>query len=189
MKKLFIMSLIVMTSACSSLSEKVIARSDGLSSRPDWAKETVSYFEKDGMSNFVGTQVIDGAMNTTWVCTAAANMAKKEVSDTVKQKLDFIVQGANEDMSVGMAQLKYVGTEASNISLSNLRKDGCYWEKVVTQASVDDKQVLYRAFVKTSMPTQQLKDAIKKAGMKRGLSKEFQKQVDERWEVTTKAEE
>lgn len=169
MKKLFLISLIVITSACFSLSEKVISHSDGLSSRPEWAQKTVSYFEKDGMSNFVGTQVIDGSINSTRVCTEAANMTKKEISDTIKQKLDFIVQVANEDISVGMAQLKYEETETSNISLSNLREDGCYWERVVTQTSVGDKQVLYRAFVKMSIPTHQLKDAIKKAVMKRGL--------------------
>lgn len=183
MKKFLVIATVILLNGCSATGEKVLSRADGLSSRPSWAKETVAYFEDNGVSYFVGNQVVEGDMSPAWVCMAASNMAKKDVSDIINQKLDFLMQMANEDMKVGVAQMKYVGTEATNITMSNLRKDGCYWEKVLTQTDTNENSVQYRAFTKLSIPTSQLKAAIKNAGAKKGLSEDFKKQVDERWNL------
>lgn len=172
-------------SACSTMGDKVIQRSDNLSSRPDWASETTSYYEKGNKTYFVGNMVVDGGASPSWLCLAASNVTKKDVADQIKQKLDFIVQAANEDMEIGLGQLKYVGTEASNLTVSSLKREGCYWEKVLTQVDESSKGIVYRAFAKLSIPTADLKKAIKDAASKKGLSKDFQKQVDERWNAVT----
>lgn len=172
-------------SACSTMSDKVIQRSDDLSSRPDWASETVAYFEEGNKTYFVGNMVVDGGASPAWLCLAASNVTKKDVADQIQQKLDYIIQASNEDIEFGLGQLKYVGTEASNLTVSSLRREGCYWEKVLTQVDESSKGIVYRAFAKMSIPTADLKKAIKNAASKKGLSKDFQKQVDERWNVVT----
>lgn len=175
-------------SACSTMSDKVIQRSDDLSSRPSWASETVAYYEEGNKTYFVGNMVVDGGASPSWLCLAASNVTKKDVADQIKQKLDYIVQAANEDMTVGLGQLKYVGTEASNLTVSSLKREGCYWEKVLTQVDESSKGIVYHAFAKMSIPTADLKKAIKNAASKKGLSKDFQKQVDERWNTVTSFE-
>ena len=182
MKKIFVLMLSVIVSACSTTGDVVLQRADNLSSRPEWASDTVSYFEKNGSANFVGTMSATGGSSTAWLCMAASNITKNSVSSLVKQKLDFVTQVAQEDMEVGVNQMKYIGTEASNIVLSNLKREGCYWEKVLTQTDTSTKSVEYRAFVKMSIPVDELKKAILAASRKRGLSEEFAEQVKERWD-------
>lgn len=172
-------------SACSTMGDKVIQRSDNLSSRPSWVSETTAYYEEGNKTYFVGNMVVDGGASPSWLCLAASNVTKKDVADQIKQKLDFITQAANEDMQIGLGQLKYVGTEASNITVSSLKREGCYWEKVLTQVDETSKGIVYRAFARLSIPTADLKKAIKAAAEKKGLSKKFQKQVDERWDYVT----
>ena len=181
MKNFFALMFVVLVSACSTTGDVVLQRADNLSERPSWASDTVSYFEKDGRANFIGTMSVDGGSSTSWLCMAASNVTKKSVSSLVKQKLDFVTQVAQEDMNLGVNQMKYIGTEASNTVLSNLNRDGCYWEKVLTQKDTNSKSVEYRAFVKMSIPVDELKQAIRSAGAKKGLSQEFSKQVDQRW--------
>lgn len=184
MKKLIAMIAIVASLSACATGDKVLQRADGLSSRPDWASETVASFERGGNTYFVGTMTVDGGASSSWLCMAASNVTKKDVADTIRQKLDFVMQAANEDMELGMGQLKYVGTEASNMVVSNMKREGCYWEKVLTQVDEYSKGVVYRAYAKLSIPTADLKKAIKAAANKKGLSKDFQKQVDERWDST-----
>lgn len=184
MKKLFATVIVMFLTACSSMSDKVLQRADGLSSRPEWATETVSSFEDGNKTYFVSSMTVDGGASSSWLCMAASNTAKKDVADMIKQKLDFALQVANEDMNLGVGQLKYVGTEASNLAVSNLKREGCYWEKVLTQVDENSKGVIYKAFAKMSIPTSELKAAIRKAMEKKYLSKEFQKQVNDRWNAT-----
>lgn len=185
MKKILASAVLAASlTACSSMGDKVLQRSDDLSSRPDWASETVSSFESGNKTYFVGNMIDDGGKSTSWLCMAASNATKKDTADQIKQKLDFVLQAVNDDMELGVGQLKYIGTEASNIVVSNLKREGCYWEKVLTQVNESSKGVIYRVFAKLSIPTADLKAAIRRAMDKKGISKETKKQAMERWNAT-----
>lgn len=184
MKKIYALILSVFISACSTGGDVVLQRADNLSRKPDWASETVSSFEQNGVAYFIGTMSVDGNSSSSWVCMAASNMAKNNISSLIRQKLDFVTQIAQEGTDIGVNQMKYVGTEASDAIVSGLKRDGCYWEKVLTQNDTSSKRVEYKAFVKMSIPVNRLEQAIRNAAKKQGVSPEFAEQANQRLNET-----
>lgn len=70
---------------CSSHQQAILERSDDLSSRPNWANISDSYYEKDGKIFFVGFIEVDGSSSKS----AALNMSdEKALSEPMRALVD-----------------------------------------------------------------------------------------------------
>lgn len=177
--------------ACSSVSvipqEKILARSDGLTETPKWAAYGVGSFSEKGAVSFVGNHEVPVGSSLSMACRVASTKAKNEIANEIQQKLSYVLQHAEEGMTVGGGQTKYIGGEVSKLTTSAIRYDGCYWEQVAIPTGYDSYNFMYRVFSKVSIPKDKLEEAIRKAG-KGNFSEEFTKQVADHWEDLVSSE-
>jgi hypothetical protein len=121
----------------------------------------------------------------------AENNAKVGIAGAIEQRLDTVFQNAEEGTSMDTTQVRYVSAEATKLTATSLRLGKRYWEKVLT-FSETGRSVIYKVFVKVSMPEQDFKraitDALRRQAGKGGLSEDFAKKVQEHWEQFTQAE-
>ena len=176
---------IAILGACSSVSiipqEKIVARSDGLTETPKWASYGVGSYSEKGSVIFVGNHEASTGSSLSMACRVASTKAKNEIANEIQQKLSYVLQHAEEGMSIGGGQTKYIGGEVSKLTTSAVRYDGCYWEQVAIPSGYDSYNFVYRVFSKVSIPKDKLEEAIRKAG-KGKFSEEFTKQVADHWE-------
>ena len=181
--------------ACSSVSMKdqVIARSDDLSARPEWVKDSETFTVSKGTVYMLGSTTIPATSSPDRAYRIAENNAKQGLSSAIEQKLDFVFQNAEEGTEIGSDQTRFIGMEASKLVTSAIRPSNRYWEKVVTVtgANADDKAVVYRVYARVAMPEKEFKQAIERAiakAQKKGLSADFAKKVDAQWDRFTAEE-
>lgn len=184
-KMTVVSATIALLGACSSVGvipqEKILARSDGLTETPKWAAYGVGSFSEKGVVSFVGNHEVIVGSSLSMACRVASTKAKNEIANEIQQKLSYVLQHAEEGMTVGGGQTKYIGGEVSKLTTSAVRYDGCYWEQVAIPTGYDSYNFMYRVFSKVSIPKDKLEEAIRKAG-KGNFSKEFTKQVADHWE-------
>ena len=197
MKYLVLMAALIL-SACTTVKnpiqseidpDKIISRIDDLSSRPDWVQESELFrIEKDsvistGMTTILGSDRVEAAYRV------AQNNAKAAIAGAIEQRLEFILQNAEEGASINSNQIRYIGAEASNLITSSIKPGKNYWEKVATTLDSGERITQYRVFSTVVMPENEFKraifEAIKKAQGKGGLSKDFAKKVDKHWDTFT----
>lgn len=198
MKRIFrsLLALSVLAcAACSSVSMKdqVIARSDDLSARPEWVKDSETFTVSKGTVYMLGSTTIPATSSPDRAYRIAENNAKQGLSSAIEQKLDFVFQNAEEGTEIGSDQTRFIGMEASKLVTSAIRPSNRYWEKVVTVtgANADDKAVVYRVYARVAMPEKEFKKAIERAiakAQKKGLSADFAKKVDAQWDRFTAEE-
>ena len=190
-KTAVVSATIAVMGACSSVSvipqEKILARSDGLTETPKWASYGNASFAEKGAVHFVGNHEVPVGSSLSMACRVASTKAKNEIANEIQQKLSYVLQHAEEGMSVGGGQTKYIGGEVSKLTTSAVRYDGCYWEQVAIPTGYESYNFMYRVFSKVSIPKDKLEEAIRKAG-KGKFSEEFTKQVAEHWEDLVSSE-
>ena len=168
--------------------DKVISRIDGLSSRPDWLKESEPFRFENGNVYSLGSTTIPGEDRVDAAYRIAENNAKAGIASAIEQKLEFIFQNAEEGTQIGADQARYIGAEASSLITSSIRPSKRYWEQVATSES-GTRKVKQRVFSMVSMPEADFKKAIinatRKAEGKVGLSKGFSEKVDKHWDKFT----
>ena len=191
----FLALSVLACAACSSVSMKdqVIARSDDLSSRPEWVKDSETFTVSKGTVYMLGSTTIPATSSPDRAYRIAENNAKQGLSSAIEQKLDFVFQNAEEGTEIGSDQTRFIGVEASKLVTSAIRPSNRYWEKVVTVtgANADDKAVVYRVYARVAMPEKEFKKAIERAiakAQKKGLSADFAKKVDAQWDRFTAEE-
>lgn len=191
----FLALSVLACAACSSVSMKdqVIARSDDLSSRPEWVKDSETFTVSKGAVYMLGSTTIPATSSPDRAYRIAENNAKQGLSSAIEQKLDFVFQNAEEGTEIGSDQTRFIGMEASKLVTSAIRPSNRYWEKVVTVtgANADDKAVVYRVYARVAMPEKEFKKAIERAiakAQKKGLSADFAKKVDAQWDRFTAEE-
>lgn len=191
----FLALSVLACAACSSVSMKdqVIARSDDLSSRPEWVKDSETFTVSKGTVYMLGSTTIPATSSPDRAYRIAENNAKQGLSSAIEQKLDFVFQNAEEGTEIGSDQTRFIGMEASKLVTSAIRPSNRYWEKVVTVtgANADDKTVVYRVYARVAMPEKEFKKAIERAiakAQKKGLSADFAKKVDAQWDRFTAEE-
>lgn len=191
----FLALSVLACAACSSVSMKdqVIARSDDLSSRPEWVKDSETFTVSKGTVYMLGSTTIPATSSPDRAYRIAENNAKQGLSSAIEQKLDFVFQNAEEGTEIGSDQTRFIGMEASKLVTSAIRPSNHYWEKVVTVtgANADDKAVVYRVYARVAMPEKEFKKAIERAiakAQKKGLSADFAKKVDAQWDRFTAEE-
>jgi hypothetical protein len=194
MKKIVLLFLIL--SGCGSAVKKptkseiepdrVISRIDELSSRPEWVKESEPFRIEKGQVISTGMTTISGSDRVEAAYRIAQNNAKAAIAGAIEQKLEFILQNAEEGTSINSNQVRYIGAEASNLVTSSIRPGKNYWEKIATSQDSGDRVTQYKVFSTVVMPEEDFKraifDAIKKAQGKGGISKDFAKKVDQQWD-------
>jgi hypothetical protein len=195
----FAMALAFTTVACSSAPknptaselepDRVVARIDDRSSRPDWVKESEPFRIKDGMVTSLGQTTIPGDNRVEAAYRIAENNAKGAIANAIEVRLETIFQNAEEGTSLDATQARYIGAEASNLTTSSLRISDRYWEKVATTQDTGQRLTQYRVFADVTMPEADFKravlDAIARAHGKVGLSENFAKKVDAQWDRFT----
>lgn len=191
----FLALSVLACAACSSVSMKdqVIARSDDLSSRPEWVKDSETFTVSKDTVYMLGSTTIPATSSPDRAYRIAENNAKQGLSSAIEQKLDFVFQNAEEGTEIGSDQTRFIGMEASKLVTSAIRPSNRYWEKVVTVtgANADDKAVVYRVYARVAMPEKEFKKAIERAiakAQKKGLSADFAKKVDAQWDRFTAEE-
>lgn len=191
----FLALSVLACAACSSVSMKdqVIARSDDLSSRPEWVKDSETFTVSKGTVYMLGSTTIPATSSPDRAYRIAENNAKQGLSSAIEQKLDFVFQNAEDGTEIGSDQTRFIGMEASKLVTSAIRPSNRYWEKVVTVtgANADDKAVVYRVYARVAMPEKEFKKAIERAiakAQKKGLSADFAKKVDAQWDRFTAEE-
>lgn len=187
-KMLLVICTTVVMSGCVSAipSEKILSRSDGLSSTPSWASFSMASFTEGNQVKFIGVHEQPDGQRLTSGCKIAQNKAKGEISSEIEQKLSFIFQHAEEGSEFGSEQTKYIGGEVSKLTASSIHYDGCYWERVAIPSGIGTYDIRYRFFSKISISQQELQRAIRKAGGGR-LSAEFSQQVTDHWNEMSKS--
>lgn len=185
-KVLCAISVVTLMSGCASLvpSEKVLSRSDNVSSTPKWASFAEASFVDETNVKFIGTHEMPGDRRVSTGCKIAANKAKGEIASEIEQKLSFVFQHAEEGSELDLEQTKYIGGEASKLVASAIHYDGCYWERVAIPDGVGSYDIRFRSFAKVSIPQKSLQEAIRKASGGK-LSVEFSKQVTDHWNDLT----
>jgi len=166
--------------------DRVIARIDDLSSRPNWAKESEPFRIHDGVVTSLGQTTIPGDNRIEAAYRIAENNAKGAIASAIEQRLEFLFQGAEEGTGIDSTQARYIGAEASKVTSSSLQINNRYWEKVATTQDSGQRVTQYRVFASVTMPEAEFKRAILDAARKRegkgGLSEDFAKKVNQHWD-------
>jgi hypothetical protein len=181
MKKLVIMAVPFLVAACSSApktemeksvannigEERVISRIDGMSSRPDWLKESETFRVEGGKVLSLGQTTIPASDNLAAAYRIAESNSKAGISHAISQRLDYVFQDAQEGTALDSTQSRYIGATASQLTTSAMKTSKRYWEKVAIVQEGGQVAVQYRVFVLADMDESQFKtavlDAVRKA--------------------------
>lgn len=188
--------LLVLLAGCSSVvknptkaeiePDRVISRIDELSSRPDWVKESEPFRIEKGSVISMGMTTIPASDRVEAAYRIAQNNAKSAIASAIEQKLEFILQNAEEGTSITSTQARYIGAEASSLVTSTIKPGKNYWEKVATTLDSGERVTQYKVFSTVVMPEDEFRraifEAIKKTQGKGGISKDFAKKVDQHWD-------
>ncbi len=173
--------------------DRVIARINDTSSRPDWLDESKPFRIKDGQVIAIGQTTIPGDNRVEAAYRIAENNAKGSIAGAIENRLDFVFQQAEEGTVFDSTQARFIGAEASKITSSSLKIQDRYWEKVATTQDSGQRVTQYRVFASVTMPESDFKRAILDAARKRegkgGLSEGFVKKVDAHWDQFVKGGE
>lgn len=201
MKKLMFAIFILTVSGCSStpkspspesMPDKVLARINDMSSRPDWLREDRPFEVKDGVVTSLGQTTIPGSDRVEAAYNISDNNAKGAICSTIESRLEVVLQNAEEGTSIDSNQVRRIGAEACKITTSSIRPGTRYWEKVAMSTDTGERVTRYKVFSTVTMPEADFKRAVINAARsqegKGGLSKDFSKKVDAHWDSFTKGE-
>jgi hypothetical protein len=188
-----VVTVLLALAACSSTprtaensEDKVIARIDGMSSRPGWLKESEAFKIVNGNVTALGSTEIPSDNRVSAAYRIAENNAKQSLCSTIEQRLEFILQNAEEGTAADSTQVRYIGSEACQLTTSSIRPDKRYWERVATTRDSGERVTETKVFATVTMPEADFKrailDAIRKRQGKGGISADFAKKVDAQWD-------
>ena len=193
MKKFLVAtSLSIMLAACGggvSMSDKVIARSDDMSSRPSWAKESTPLTRKGSDLYFLGQSRIPAEKaNVSMGYRIAENNAKNAIAAAIHQNLTYMFQNAEEGTSYDASQVQFVSTESAKALMSKVSVSDRYWEKVLSSVNAyNDKEMFYSIYTRVKINENDLRKAIDNTLNKaKGISSDFKKKADEQWDSMVK---
>lgn len=178
--------------------DQVVGRIDDLGSRPSWVKESAPFRIESGKVISLGSTTIPGDHRVNAAYRVAQNNAKAAIATAIEQRLEFLLQNAEEGTTADTTQVRYIGAEASKLVTSSIRPGNQYWEKVATTRDSGERVTEYRVFATVEMPESEFKqaifDAIRKSKGQRGISSDFSSKVDKHWDSfvsgdTTKSEQ
>lgn len=188
MKKfVFATSMSLILAACGGgMSDKVIQRSDDLSSRPSWVKESTPLTKKGSDLYFLGqTRIPAEKANVTMGYRIAENNAKNSIASAINQNLTYIFQNAEEGTSYDANQVQFVSTESAKAIMSKATVSDRYWEKVLSTVNAEeDKEMFYSVFARVRISENDLKKAIERTlNNNKGISEDLKKKAAQQWDL------
>ena len=155
--KIFIIVGLVTLGACSTgkqlgsqdveyEEDRVLGRSDGLSSRPDWARETISVFEKDGKVQFIGLSEVPGDSRSIAAFKLSDAAARGGVATKLETSVFKLVESSDTGLGLNEQQLKSLIREVSSVNLKNVDVKSRYWEKLQRTNSDGQKILVMKVF-------------------------------------------
>lgn len=182
MKKIAILTSVLALAACGGgMSDKVISRSDELSSRPSWVQDDNPVVVKNG-DMFVTSMatVRSDKANISQGYRIAENQAKTDLSNAIKTDIKTNFVDAQEGVEGDQFRTEFLSIEKSEISFSGLMPSNRYWEKVLVTNADGDKEMEYRFFARMKIKEADFKKQMKSfLNGNKGLSPEFNKRVTE----------
>lgn len=181
MKKTILFLSMLALSACGSMSDKVISRSDELSSRPSWVQDDNPVVVKNG-DMFVTSMatVRSDRANISQGYRIAENQAKTDLSNAIKTDIKTNFVDAQEGVEGDRFRTEFLSIEKSEISFSGLMPSNRYWEKVLVTNADGDTEMEYRFFARMKIKEADFKKQMKDfLNGNKGLSPEFNQRVTE----------
>ncbi|MCF8059949.1 MAG: hypothetical protein K9K67_11670 [Bacteriovoracaceae bacterium] len=180
-KVIFLLSLIFLMAfmpSCSSLGEKVLARMDGISDRPEWASLSKTTFTKEGKIMVVGYAEVQADAQIGAAMKLSDNNARFEISRRITNDMGFIFQNLKEGVLDGGDLSRFYGMEISKTLSSDTVTEKRYWEKVETFDSYGEKIYKLRLYSLVSIKESSLRKAIARANAKQSeISPELKKEI------------
>lgn len=163
------------------------------SKQPTWADEGSPFKIKNGKVYSVGVTEIKGDERTSAGTRIAENNARAHIAKTVENRMEFIFQNAEEGLSYDSSAAKFIGSEISSLTLSDMKLEGTWWKRYAQSQEDGTRTIKYKIYALVVMNENSLKkainQAIKKGNSKGKLSKEFQEQVDSQWKTFVNPDE
>lgn len=166
--------------------EDVISRIDDLGSRPSWVTESEPFRVESGKVISIGmaTVAADNA-NLAAVYRISDSNGKASIAHVIEQKLEYLFQQGDQGTEIGANQVQFIATEGSKLVSSSLRPTRHYWEKIRQVQENGQVALRLRVFSAVEMPENDFRaalvDAAKHAQGKGGVTKDFAKKLDDRW--------
>ncbi len=187
MKKIALLTSILALAACGGgMSDKVISRSDDLSSRPSWAKESTPLTKKGSDLYFLGqARILAEKANISMGYRIAENNAKNAIAGAINQNLTYMFQNAEEGVTYDATQVQFVSTESAKALMSKALPSDRYWEKVLSTVSADnDQEMFYSVYTRVKISEADMKKAIDRTlnGAK-GISEDLKKKAAQQWDL------
>lgn len=187
MRKIFVILLALVVVACGmkDYKDKVVARSDNLSSRPKWVKESQVQTVSGDYMYFIGQARIPAERaNINMGYRMAENNAKNVIASIIDQNLTYIFQNVEEGTTIGSNQIHFVSTESAKMLASKVIPSDRYWEKVLTTInSNNDKEVMYLIFSRVKIKESDMKAAIDRTlSRNKGISNELKNKALIQWD-------
>jgi hypothetical protein len=126
--------------------DKVLGRSDSLSARPDWVKETVTVQEKGDKVQFVGLVEVPGDSRATAAFKMSDAAARAAIAGKIETTVVNSVQTGDAGLNIEDQNLKTLIHEISQVSLKNVDVANRYWEKAERTSSSGSKSMVMKAF-------------------------------------------
>lgn len=168
------------------MSDKVIARSDDMSSRPSWAKESTPLTKKGTDLYFLGqTRIPAEKANISMGYRIAENNAKNAIAGAINQNLTYMFQNAEEGTTYDATQVQFVSTESAKALMSKAVVSDRYWEKVLSTVSADnDKEMFYSVYARVKISESDMKKAIDRTlNGSKGISDDLKKKAAQQWDA------
>lgn len=190
MKKLAIALPMLLLAACASTGvvnyqkDQVLSTSNN-EDQPDWANENVPFQIKDGKVYSVGVAYIGGNEVPSAGARISANNAKANIARAVENRMEFIFQQGAESASFDSQVAKFIGSEVSNLTASNLREEGHWWLRYATSEQSGERAIRYRIYSLVTMTEIEFKaamfKAMNKATAQNKVTPEFRDQLARQW--------
>jgi hypothetical protein len=189
-----VMSALVtcLLSACSSApvvngakieKDQVLATMNN-TSKPDWAikGEAEPFRVVSGVVQSVGVSEMSGTDRPSAGLRLSRNNAVANIARTVQNQITSVLTNGEEGTGYDSSAAKYIGSEMSSISASNIRDAGQWWEKVAMSNEDGTKKIIYRLYSLATMDEPALKAKIHEVatrGVSSGkVSEKFKEQLD-----------
>ena len=178
---LLLVSVIGLAGCAGGMQDKVIARSDELSRRPEWVKDDEPIMVKNG-DMFVTSMasVRSDRANISQGYRIAENQAKTDLSNAIKTEIKTNFVDAQEGVQGDQFRTEFLSIEKSEIAFSGLTPANRYWEKVLVTNADGNKDIEYRFYARMKIKETDFKKQMQNfLNGNKGLSTEFGKRVTE----------
>ena len=186
-------ALTLQLTACSSgpkpseyAADRVVGRSDELTSRPKWVSETMSVSDQGDNTNFIGMSETPGDSRVQAAFKMSDAAARGHLANKIETNVTKIVQSSETGLSMDEQQLRSLIQEISQTTLHSVDIKERYWEKVVHTETGGTEVVHLKTFSLISIPKAEIKKmviaSIDQSKDAKPVKGDFKTLVNDKWE-------